>query len=558
MRVAVVAAVATAGLACSVVTAAAQRSQGVVTTEEFEAKAAQRKRRTTAPLNLPDFGPGDGASRAPMFVLKSVAFSGNHAVRREDIVNLSARYIGKSVSQRDLAELSAAITGLYRERGFALSRAFVPPQDIEDGRLQIRIVEGSIEETRIDGLGADWALARDILDGVRGERPTRLATLERAMLLLADLPGIRIKDAALTEIGTGSGRFRLVVKAEFVRVGAHLEFDNRGSHDIGPWQNFSSAWFNSVLTRGDTLIVNGSTIPNSPRQLAYVGAIYDRPLGASGLRGGFRASYSQGWPDGWQGIVDTRTHMQDYAAYLSFAALRTREASLRLTTTLGVRNADESDNTGPSYTDHVRTLSVSAEAQLNDQMRGSTYLTVTARHGLSALGNSARDDASSRPDAPGDFSKLSFVASRYQSIAGPFSLLIAGAGQVSSGPLLKSESFFFGGFQFGRAFAPGAIYGDAGIAGLLELRFDQSLDLALTKGYQIYGFVDRGAIWTRGLDFQGLSSAGGGVRVFLNDDLRAGFEIATPLETAPGLERETRFYVSLARTFRGCELASCP
>ncbi|WP_457832789.1 hypothetical protein, partial [Staphylococcus aureus] len=84
-----------------------------------------------------------------------------------------------------------------------------------------------------------------------------------------------------------------------------------------------------------------------------------------------------------------------------------------------------------------------------------------------------------------------------------------------------------------RAFAPGAIYGDAGIAGLLELRFDQSLDLALAKGYQIYGFVDRGAIWTRGLDFQGLSSAGGGVRVFLNDDLRAGFEIATPLETAP-------------------------
>ncbi|MDX2203329.1 MAG: POTRA domain-containing protein [Hyphomicrobiaceae bacterium] len=536
----------------------AQRPQGVVVTEEFEAKAAQRNRRSSAPINLPKFADtGSAAATAPLFKLKSVSVVGDRAIPRKEIVNSYANYIGRSVSQKDLGDISAAVTSLYRDKGFALSRAFFPPQDIDNGRIQLKVVEGYVEEASIEALDDDWLIAREMLAEVKEERPTRLRTLERAMLLVADIPGMRIKDASITEIGNGTGRFRLRVKADFQRVGANVEFDNRGSRDVGPWQNFTSAWFNSVATRGDTLVINAATVPSSPRQLMYIGSVYDAPLGSQGLRAGVRVSYSQGWPDGWQGLVDTRTQTQDYLTYVSYAALRSRDVSLRLSTAMGFRNSDEGDNIGPTYSDRVRTISAGADLQFNDRLRGSNSITVTGRHGLSWLSASDSDPNSSRANAPSDFAKVTFIASRYQPIAGPFSLSLSAAGQASSAPLLKSESLFFGGSQFGRAFAPGSIYGDSGVAGLAELRFDQHLGLEVAKAYQLYGFIDRGILWTRGYDFQSLSSAGGGLRLLLNDSLRAGFEIATSIDTGGLFEQETRFYVSLARAFKNCDRAWC-
>ena len=47
--------------------------------------------------------------------------------------------------------------GFYRAAGFHLSRAIVPPQDIRDGRVRIRMIEGSIVETELKVLTYDFA-----------------------------------------------------------------------------------------------------------------------------------------------------------------------------------------------------------------------------------------------------------------------------------------------------------------------------------------------------------------------------------------------------------------
>jgi hemolysin activation/secretion protein len=147
---------------------------------------------------------------------------------------------------------------------------------------------------------------------------------------------------------------------------------------------------------------------------------------------------------------------------------------------------------------------------------------------------------------------------RVQPLGGPFSLWLAASGQLSSSPLLKSEELFIGGPAFGRAFAPGAFWGDSGLAGLAELRFDQPLDGRIAQGYQLYAFVDKAALWTRGFEYQQLSSYGAGLRLFVNEDLRAGMEVAVPTEVpAFAPDPGTRVYLSLSRTFKGCQLAWC-
>jgi hemolysin activation/secretion protein len=272
-----------------------------------------------------------------------------------------------------------------------------------------------------------------------------------------------------------------------------------------------------------------------------------------------RIAFSEAKPDGASHLIDEVTRTEDASIYASYVPVRSRALSVRLTAAAGAREVQETNNTATGYTDHIRAVALSAEVRSQDLLGGGNYLTVAARQGIPGIGASVKGDPdSSRPEAREDFSKLFVNYNRVQPLGGPFSLWLAASGQWSTGPLLRSEEFFVGGSAFGRAFAPGAFWGDSGLAGLAELRIDQPLDGRLGQGYQLYAFLDRAALWASGFDYQQISSYGGGLRLFVNEDLRAGLEVAAPIEV-PALARDpgTRVYFSLSRTFRGCPLGWC-
>ena len=182
------------------------------TERRFEDQQSVRSSGGRPRLPMPQFArtAGQGDSK-PLFVLQSVSITGAVAIPQGRLVTAYQPYIGKKVSQADLAALSAVVGDIYREAGFHLSRAMIPPQDIQNGQLHLQVVEGSITEVALKGDGAEQFGVRPMLDAVLAERPSRLSTLERQLLLINGRPGVRIEDTALEEIGTGSGHFRLIV-----------------------------------------------------------------------------------------------------------------------------------------------------------------------------------------------------------------------------------------------------------------------------------------------------------------------------------------------------------
>ena len=95
------------------------------------------------------------------------------------------------------------------------------------------------------------------------------------------------------------------------------------------------------------------------------------------------------------------------------------------------------------------------------------------------------------------------------------------------------------------------------IAGSLELRFDQKLNFRYLTGYQLYAFVDAGAVWNDGYrlsDGLALTSAGAGVRFFLPDDLQADLGVAVPLSyRAPdNPARDVRVLFSFSSALKLC------
>ena len=500
---------------------------------------------------------GQGDSK-PLFVLQSVSITGAVAIPQSRLVTAYQLYIGKKVSQADLAAISAAVGDIYREAGFHLSRAMIPPQDIQNGQLHLQVVEGSITEVALKGDGAEQFGIRPVLDAVLAERPSRLSTLERQLLLINGRPGVRIEDTALEEIGAASGHFRLIVSLKTWHLFSSVGVDNLGSSSVGPWQSYGTAAFNSYLAPGDSLVVNLSTTPGDLRQLAFGRLSYEAPVGTDGVRIGASGYYSEVRPGDFRRLFNDTIKTEWFEIRGSIVPLQSQKSSLILTAAAGFSNAYENDIFGPIYADHIRTVSLTSDYRLQDNFGGNNYLTVNYRQGIDVFGASHRgDDYLSREGASGKFSALNFWFTRYQTLSDTWSLKLASAGQTASGPLFTSQQFYLGGFAFGRGYGNAEISGDNGIAGSVELRFDQKTSYQYLSGYQLYGFVDTGLAWNDGYrpsDGLSLTSAGGGVRFFLTEGLQADIGIAAPLSHRapdnPG--RAARVLFSLTSALKLC------
>ena len=509
------------------------------------------------PLKLPSAGQSNAAGDSkPQFVLRGINISGAYAISPDRIAAAYQPYLGKNVSQADLVAIAGAISDLYRAQGFHLSRAIVPAQDIADGRVRIQIIEGAIVETELKGDGAEQFGIRPMLGPILAEQPSRLATLERQLYLINGWPGVRITDTALEEIGGATGRFRLTVYLKTWHVFTSFGLDNLGSSSVGPWQTYATGAFNSYLTPGDTLAVNLSTVANDPRELGFSRLSYDAPVGVDGVRLGGSVLYSAVRPGDARRLASDITTTEAFELRASVVPLQSRSSTLTLTAATTFSNVSEHDLYGPWYNDHIRAASLTADYRLQDGLGGTNFATMTFRQGLDVFGASHfDDDLLSRDGASSNFSVLNFWFTRYQSLTDTWSLKLSAASQTASRPLFTSQQFYLGGAAFGRGYGAAEISGDNGLAGSVELRFDQNLNFRYWSGYQLYAFGDAGAVWNDGYrlsDGLSLTSAGAGVRFFLSHDLQADFGVAVPLSyRAPDNERRSpRFLFTLSSAFR--------
>ena len=130
---------------------------------------------------------------------------------------------------------------------------------------------------------------------------------------------------------------------------------------------------------------------------------------------------------------------------------------------------------------------------------GTNLLTLTYRQGLDIFGASHfDDDLLSRDGAASEILGAEFLV---HALPDPQRRLVAqaaAASQTASRPLFISQQFYLGGLAFGRGYGAAEISGDNGLAGSLELRFDQKLNFRYWTGYQLYAFGDAGAVWNDG------------------------------------------------------------
>ena len=509
------------------------------------------------PLAVPPAEPAiapPGSARLG-FRLVSVDLEGVTAYPPQALAPLYADLIGRTITLEQVFQLAETLTRRYREDGYILSQVIVPAQEIREGRLRLVVVEGFIARYEIAGATQAAGPVARYAERLLAERPVTARTLERYLLLMNDLPGVKVQ-AVLAPSPEAQGGTDVTLKVEERRAEAGFAIDNRGTRYLGPTQPQGNVKLNGGLGWGEAIGLRGIvTLP--PHELRLGELQGEVPLGGDGLKLGLRISRSDTHPGYTLSALDITGDNTAGLLELSYPIIRSRERNLSTALRLGARESQTRSFGAVLSDDRVRTVAVGTTFDTIDSWRGIDLAFGELAQGLDAFGAShAGAPLLSRANGRPDFTKFSGGVSRVQGLWPGVNLRFDLEGQYAFSQLLAAEQFGIGGPRFGRAYDPSEVIGDHGLAGRIELQWGPELPAdILLQAVQLYGFYDLGRVWRidgnpGGLP-QSLASAGGGLRVSLLAGISGFAEVAQPLTFTPAAigNRNPRIFLGITSQF---------
>lgn len=495
--------------------------------QRIERQERERQERIERPVQPPPApsAPAPGPEDALQFFVGRIDFEPrSDLLKPEELEALAAQYRGRTLRFADLRELVAKINELYRARGIVTAQAVLPPQEIKDGVVRIRLVEGRVGRIRLEGN-----------DSTRADYVTNRLSLKPGMLM--DLPVLerdllrfnRSNDAQLAadlRPGEAFGQTDVaVVVHEPKRNDLRVFTDNAGSEPTGENRVGASYLRRSLTGHRDDLSLS---LVRASGHEGYYG-YYGFPVWTLGTRVTL-------------GLFEDRTEIKEGPAAGLGVEGRASTQSVSLRHPAWVRPAygidallaytrRESDNkiSGVTLSDSELD-SWSAGAELQWTRAGSSWL-------VSAQYVSGNDSELALGDRKYALWRGTLRGS--QGLGSSWTLYGGLYWQQTSDELLpSSEQFYIGGEASVRGFGPAVLGGDDGYALNIELHRPLDLFRAETLRTSAFVFFDYGKV--RPFRPEGsvasadsLSSAGAGLNFAWGKAFSGRLVLAYPASDAP-------------------------
>ncbi len=490
------------------------------------------------------------------FVLKQLFIKGTTIYDKKNFKPLYRDYLKKELVLKDIYEIAQRITNKYRNDGYILSKAIVPPQKIKNGVVYLTIVEGYIDKINIQGPVRG---PRKLIDHYRKKilksRPLRAFDLERYLLLIDDLPGVTAKSILTPSEDKPSATTMTLVLADKAFEG-HVGADNRGSKFNGPYQFSGDLTVNSLFGNHSRSGLQG-VVTSQTEELLFLNAFYDIPINKEGTRLFFSGSLSDSEPGSSLKQFNINGDSKTITLRLTHPFIRSRGKNLTGHLGFTGRNSSTKILGSLDSEDRLRVMNIGLSYDYADQYKGVNLIRFNLNQGLNVFDATESGSSNlSRSQGKSNFTKLTGSFMRMQSLAPSWNLLSSASWQFSFDKLLASEEFGVGGSQYGRAYDSSEITGDHGVAFKIELQraFRPAWDYL--SDLQVYSFLDYGSVWNKiqtstGAKRQDLTSIGLGVKFNLTDSVSGYFEMNKPVSDNVAAEgnQDPRFFFSLSKRF---------
>ncbi len=467
------------------------------------------------------------------FTLSAIKLTGNTVFSEADLLDIYQPYLGREVSLADIYKIAEAITARYRNAGYVLAKAAPPAQRVENGVVQIQVVEGVIGKVTLEGrVPENRKLLDAYLQKITGSMPLKNEDLERYVLLINDLPGIAAKAVLIPSFDT-PGATDLVVQLSEDRWDAALTLDNRGTEFIGPVQVRLQGGLNNALGHYERISAQFVTTRNT-NELRFLDFGYAQPVGSEGTVLGLSGNISWSNPGGSLRPFDVEGQNRSFSASVSHPWIRSRRKNVSFLGSLTYKNTITDLRSSPLTEDRLRVLRLGATADFSDSFRGVNLFGAEIAQGLDILNASGSGGFfRTRQGGREDFTKIAGNAMRIQQFTDLLRAVIGVNGQYSFSQLFASEEFGYGGVPFGHAYDPSHITGDHGLAARAEGQFKLPFTHEILTSTELYTFYDIGSVWHIDDNARGkrdsAASLGAGVRFALQNRLYGYLEVADPL-----------------------------
>ena len=424
--------------------------------------------------------------------VKEFTFEGNKKYPTSEFLKLVENKINKELNYADLRNILQDVSFYYRSKGY-LATAFLPEQDITDGKVQIFIVEGRIGKVEIKAdakkqlnISKD-RISKFIFNKIKTNEILNIVQLDRNIRNLNNTPGINAI-AQLVE-GDQLGETDVIISASNTKTLSTTSLlDNNGSRSSGYERVTNIFNFDSVLNKGERFSFTDVITQGSH----YYASSVTLPVGYNGLSSTLRISkmmYDLGAP----------FHSTDPTGYsteffLGFNKELMVKPNKGLTSSLSFSRNDYVNDLNTGSNSDKDIVKTSSNLTFNNQDKlfsgGSNTVSLTGIYGTLDLSDNSTnfetDHLTAKSD--GEYWKLSLNANRFQRITDSVSAVFKFNGQYTDKNLDGAEQISLGGPTAVRAYPSNEAAGDQGFVTSLEF------NKTLTKNKKITFFYDYGKI----------------------------------------------------------------
>ena len=426
------------------------------------------------------------------FELQTVSLAGSTLLDQPMTTAMFAGEIGTCITPELIGIALDRLNGYFLDAGFVTTRAYITPQDLGTGTLEITVVEGRIEDIRLNENSpqdqqrirmAFAASPGDILN--INEIDQGLAQMNRPQSVKATLNLVP---------GTEAGQTIVQIDEELVRrpVRYKLGLDNSGSSSTGTRKSTLGVDADNLLSMNETISV--SHIGSSDTK-ALAGSV-TVPVGRNTIEAS--SSYSDYLSD-----VDSvtqifgRTDTREVKVTRALFKTETGDVKgeLSLTKKMTRRTINDLLLTPQRLTAARAGLKYSGRMENGTALSANVYLAAGTK-----LLNATRDANLDKTAPRAQFRKLQMDGSAtFPQIPG-MTVQTTYAAQLAPHPLYSSEQISAGGQKSVRGFKGNAISGDSGFYAQTDVILPMPEGLVpesmapYAAGVQLYGGLDVGAV----------------------------------------------------------------
>lgn len=487
-------------------------------------------------LQPPTAPPSTGPTAPPLrgtITVSRFEVTGSTVFKAEEFAEVTAPFTNRPLSFAELLQVRDEITKYYVDRGYITSGAFLPPQRMAEGVVEIAVIEGEVEEidVQVKGrLNPGYVRSRVALGA---KTPLQVDRLVQALQLLQLNPlieNISAELAAGTRSGTSLLEIEVTSAPTFRTV---LKYDNGRVPSVGTDRRQVAFQETSLLGLGDALTISYT---NTDGSNSLDEASYRIPINARNGTLGlfFKISENEVIEEPFDQL-DIESDSRDYEISYRQPLIETPTKELALGLIAARRESDtrllgEPFPLSPGSNDDGETR-VSALRFFQEWTNRGREEVFAARSQFSVGIGAFEATVNDEPPDSRFFSwrgQLQYLRVLGQDAA----LLLRSDVQLSPEPLVAIEQFGLGGINSVRGYRQDAILADNGIFASAEVRLPIARISDWNTVLQFTPFFEIGTGWNTDRanpEPNNLYSVGMGLRLEVANKLTARFDWGIPL-----------------------------